>query len=446
MRQTRLRYLDTLIVGLGVLAYTLVLTGDYFVPFKSPLWLAMTIGLMALAGAYRLYAVGSFNLKSGFGWLSANWVILALIAALALGGILRYQTLKNAPAYTNAELDFAKNSIRVIAESDWKPFSYVSPPFYLYLGAVAAELNFAQQVSAGNIASPTGLTPEPVADLLRLLNLGLGIFTIIAVYGAAGLFWQSRRDAAIAALLFAACWLSYQITPALVSPNLSVALVAGSLYFIAKAYRKPDLLFLVGAGALVGAATASSYGAILLLLPLLAIALVQGETVLARFKLSGIALGGFVAGFSVLCPGWLFGWQYFLEGLAAIPNASAGATGEFLKTALQNDSGLFVLTGLSFALSFYLRGEKALISRILIAFPLTYAILLNFIGSYKIERLALITPALAIIATLPIAVAGESLQRYFNTRDERHRWAGSALSLGLTLVAILGSVFIRRIF
>ena len=443
MKQTRLRYLDTLIVGLGVLAYTLALTGDYFVPFKSPLWLAMTIGLMALAGAYRLYAADGFNLN---GWLSANWAILALVAALALGGILRYQTLKNAPAYTNAELDFAKSSIRVIAESDWKPASYGNPPFYLYLGVAAAELNFAQQVSAGNIASPTGLTSEPVADLLRLFNLGLGIFAIFAVYGAAGLFWQSRRDAAIAALLFAACWLSYQITPSLVPQNIGVLLVSSSLYFIARAYREPDLACIAGAGALVGTAAASSYGAILLLPTLLVIALLNGKTASARFKFGGIALGGFVAGFSVLCPGWLFGWQYFLEGLAAIPNAPASTAGEFLKTALQNDSGLLTLAGLSFALSFYLRSEKAWVSRLLLFFPLAYAILLNFIGSYKIERLALITPALAIIATLPIAMASESLQHYFNARDERHRWAASALSLGLTLVAILGSVFIRRLF
>lgn len=436
---------DIGLVVVAILAYVLFLTGDYFLPVKSPLWLGAVVILLAAGTFVKIFRPSLTGLQT---WLKSNWPLVILLLALLGGGLLRYQALQTkpttpatpAPAAVQA---FAAEARTIITTSNWQPKSYDQPPLYLFLGAALVELNFFQQASAGKIATPAEVTNQTVLDYLTYVNLLLGLATIVIVYAAGARWWQSRTAGAIAAGLLGLAWLAYQATPNPAPPLLAATLAAGSFYamtFIGGKANWP----LFWAGLLAGLATGAAYGAVLLLVPLIGIALSEAEKG-RKIKAAGLAFGGWLLGWTLACPGWILGLNPVVEGIVGLKNAPPAALNDYFRGFFSYDLGLLGVLFVTLAV-FAVRREKWAKLWPLLAFPVLYFVVLNFIGPLNLTRLALVTPWLALAGAAPLTWLVEWLQSRLPGRLRHTRWAGAALTL-VTLAAVLAvSILGRRFF
>jgi len=426
------------LVLLGLVGYVLYMSGDYFVPFKSPLWLGLVAFLLVVGIASRIYMTYKPDVKSIGIALVEYWTLVVLLVAVLAGGVLRYQTLRNSPPLSPSEEAFTTQAIAVIFESNWKPKSFSQPPLYLYLGAGLTELAFLQQASASPEAVKS-VNPKTVADYLRYLNLALGLVSLVLVYITTTKLWGGRREGAIAAFLLATSWLAYQATPALLPQTLAATLAMGSFYFMVRRHARWDWLWV---GLLAGLATAANYGAVLLILP--AIILVFGQTKVSRRVALGLGLLGWLVSFTLVVPGWILSLNDFISGVALVKGAAEDAGGYYLKQALSNDTGIVLVFGIALILAFGLRGEKAKRLWAVLAFSLAYLVVLNIAGPEISERVALIMPFVAVAATLPVGLAADRVQIWLDAHEDHHKWGGGAFALGLVLLIALISVAVRR--
>jgi hypothetical protein len=437
-------WLNRGLIALAVLVYLLLLTGDYFLPVKSPLWLAAALLLLAGGIGLKLLQSRRVSLGGVTTWLRANWPGLILALALLGGGLLRYQTLTSRPdTPAPAAQAFATEARSIINSSDWQPESYEQPPLYLFVGAGLVELNFFQQASAGKIATPEEVTNQTVLDYTGYLNLILGLVTLLIVYGAAARWWQSRPAGALAAGLAGLSWLAYQVTPEPTPQLLAAALAAGSFYALTYAGERPGW---PGwwAGLLAGFATGAAYGAVLALVPLVGLAVSQVEKG-RRGKAAGLLLGGWVVGWTLACPGWLLSLNHFVEGLTAIKPAPVGALNSYFKQAFSYDLGLLGVLFITLAALSLRRSSWAKLWPVL-ACPLLYFIVLGFSGPVNLARLALVTPWLAIAGAGVLTWLLEWAEARLPARLRQTGWAGPGLTLAILAAVLVVSVLGRRFF
>ncbi|MBN9388258.1 MAG: hypothetical protein J0I20_09425 [Chloroflexi bacterium] len=438
--------------GLALLCYLLFLTGDYFLPVKSPLWLAGAVLLLVVVIAYKIGRSRGFTLAGLRGWLVANGPVLILVVALLGGGLLRYQALKTRPI-TSASPDpaavqaFATEARDIINQSNWQPKSYEQPPLYLYGGAAVVELIFFQQASGGKINSPEQVANQDILDYLTYVNLLLGLVTIVVVYAAGSRWWRSGLAGASAAGLSGLAWLAYQATPNPAPQLLAAAL--GALAFYAMTFSEPGRRApLFWAGLLAGLATGAAYGSGLILAPLLWLAAFQTASPTGKEKRlgrNGVTLGGWLLGWTLACPGWILGANRFVEGLAAIKPAPEAALNGYFKQFFGYDLGLLAVVFLAFA---YAVVRRTTWGRFwpLLAFPVLYFIVLNLTGPLNVTRLALVVPWLALAVAGPFAETAVWLQERLPLRFRQATWSGAALTfLGLALVVAV-SILGRRFF
>lgn len=444
----KINRLDAALVALALLCYLLLLTGDYFVPFKSPLWLGGTVFLLVAGTAYKVTSRRGLRLAAIRAWVAANWPVLALLAVLLGGGLLRYQALKtrpNTPATPPAAVvqAFATDARSIINNSDWQPKSYEQPPLYLFSGAMIVEVLFFQQGSAGKIDSPDKVVNQDILDYLAYANLLLGLATIVVVYLATTRWWQSRTAGTIAAGLVGTAWLSYQATP-----NPAPQLLAGflaALAFLALTFiegNKPAPVF--WAGLLAGLATGTTYGAVLTLVPLVGLTATRAGNG-RRWRQVGLGLGGWLLGWTLACPGWILGVNRFVAGLSLIKPAPDAALNIYFLQFFSYDLGLLavVFATLGFAALRRTAWGKLWLS---LSFPLLYFILLNFLGPLNATRLALIVSWLAIAAGGPFAELVALLQGRLPTRFAESAWTGAVFTLLGLAVVLMVSIVGRRFF
>lgn len=437
-----LRYSKFGLAGLGLLSYILFVSGDYFLPVKSPLWLLGALGLLVLLALGRLYLLYRPTGQTVLGWLKNNWPGLFLLGAIAVSSILSWQAIKTA-SVTPVEQDFAGQALAILSRSDWKPKNFAQPPLYLYLAAFVGELQFAQQAGAGKLTSPDGLTANGLIEAMRYVNLLVGLLTLLPVYATARLLW-SAKIGAVAAGLVATSWLAYHSVASLQTGTLAGLLAATTLYFITSAYRSEGdkKAAFAWAGFALGLTMAAAYGGICLVLPLGLAVLWQSE---AKLKKVGLSLLGLVGGFTLAAPGWILSFNLFADGLAGIGRAPENAAASYLKQSLASDGGLVILFVLTFLVGCRL-GEREEVGKLwlMLSFPLAYLVIVALCGPVQLERLALIIPALAIAATQPLAIAAKFVQRKLDEHDDRHKWGESALLIGLVVTVALSSILLRR--
>jgi hypothetical protein len=438
--------------GLALLCYLLFLTGDYFLPVKSPLWLGGALLLLAAGVAYKIGRSRGVSLAGLRGWLAANGPALILAVALLGGGLLRYQALKTRPT-TPASPEpaavqaFVTEARDIINNSNWQPKSYEQPPLYLFGGAVVVELIFFQQASGGKINSPEQVANQDILDYLTYVNLLLGLITLVAVYAAGSRWWGSRLAGASAAGLSGLAWLAYQPTPNPAPQLLAAAL--GALAFYAMTFNEPGRRApLFWAGLLAGLATGAAYGAVLILGPLLWLAATGTASPTGkrnRRARVGVALGGWLLGWTLACPGWILSVNRFVDGLAAIKPAPEAALNGYFQQFFSYDLGLLLVSFLALAYAVVRRTAWGRLCPLL-AFPVLYCIVLNFTGPLNVTRLALVVPWLALAGAGPFGEAASRLQERLPRRFRQTAWAGAALTfLGLALVVVV-SILGRRFF
>jgi hypothetical protein len=370
----------------------------------------------------------------------------AIILTIAIGGFLRWQAVRST-TLTEAETQFADAALVILTRSDWQPKSFVQPPLYLYLTAMVGEVQFAIGAGAGRLSSPDALKPAEIVGAMRYVNLLLALLTFIPVYGAATRLWQNRAAGAIAMGLLGVSWLAYHATPELLPQTLAGFLAAGSFFFLVKAWQEDFRWDFVWAGVLAGLATGAAYGAGLLLICLTLVTIVkQSATQRENLKNWIACIGGWLVGFTLAVPGWLFSFDKWIAGLTGIGRATPDVAGQYLRNALLNDFGTVAVLFLIIVAAFASRGQEALKLWVTLAFPLAYCLTLAFVGGVLTERLALIIPALAIAGAYPILVAASFVQRKLDEHDDKHFWGAGATAAALVLCVLLVSIVVRRIF
>ena len=441
-----LRWLDIGLIALGLLAYLLYLTGSYWAPDVSSVGLVVVLFLLIIGGAGRLYLTYR---PDGTVWLAGfrqYWPVLLLLGTVVAGGILRYQTIKTASLLppSDAALNLGKAAVGVIANSDWQPPSYVTPPLYLFLSTIIVGWQFLQGANAGHIDSPAGVTPAQVAAGLGVLNLVLSLLTLLPVYLTASRLWRSQREGFIAAGLLATSWLTYRLTPEPAPALLAGLLAAFGFYFAVCGWQTRNSWFWWWAGLASGLAVAAAYGAALLLVPLVGLAvwaiLIQQQS----RKWLWLLVGGWLSGLTLGMPGWILSLNKFVTGVTSIGTAPSDAAQAYTKQAFTGDLGLVLGFGLALVLAFVTGNRFAKQLWLVLAFPLLYLLILPVIGPIDLARLALIIPFVALAATLPFGLICDWAQRYFDQHDDRHKWAGGSLAVALVVIVALVSMLGRK--
>lgn len=432
-----LRWLDIGLVVLILIAYVIYLNNRH-----GELRLALDgVGLLiAIMGVTRfaLTYPTIFRAAKFSAWLQRNWPPLVVVLAMVLGGWFGWQAVRHASALTQPETQLLTDALNIIKRSDWTTPSFVQPPLYLNLNATVDELGYLQQLNVGTYGSLDVLKFNSFIDLSRLVNLLLGILTLIPVYAAASRLY-SRRAGAMSALLLALAWTHYSYYAQINPQTLAACLLACAFYFAVCAWQTENKHWnFLWAGLLAGLATAAAYGAIWLLLTLLLAWFASRHR--DNNQLLQIA-GGWLSGFTLGAVGWLLSLTRFVNGLGSIGGSGdvAASAKFYLKDFWRQDAGLLIILILAFVLAIL---RPRLSAWLPLSFVVLYAATLATIGPNDYGRFALAVPLVAIAAARPLDMAAELLQKRLN--DGKHAWAGAAAISGLTAALILISVLIRR--
>ncbi len=426
------------------LAFILVLTGNFFLsfsPLKSPFLLLILLAILIPGYIYRFtwnYSIGfSSRIKLLPQQVLLKLPFLILLISFVLNGFLRYQTLQKNPNFTAPERDLAISILTIVKRSDWRPLNYSQPPVYLFTQALLAEALSIQ--GAGN---PDGvpideLKPETYLTSFRLLNLIFGVLTIIPLY-LAGSLLAGKLGGATSSLLFAGEWVSYQVTPNLAPPLLAGFLGMLAFYFLIKNWKEGNerLFSWAIAGCGLGLALGAAYGNILLVLPLVGVILGFNKHKLRNL---GISILSLMCAFTLAVPGWIFDLPRFLNGLALLGQAPAGALSFYFRELAGHDPGILFAFGAALAL---VAGFGTKPRWLAISFPLAYLISLAFLGPPAELRLALVGPFLALVSALPIMVLS-NYGSLFLKRKGLFETSG-VLAFGFALLLLLAGVLARR--
>lgn len=432
-----LRWLDIGLVALVLVAYVVYLNNRH-----GELRLELAgVGLLVLVtGVARFYLTypAIFKIAKFAAWTQRNWPQLMVVLALLVGGWFGWQAIRHAPSLTQAETQLAGDAVNIIKRSDWTTPRFGQPPLYLNLNATVDELGYLQQLNGGPYGSLDALRPISFIDLSRLVNLILGLLTVIPVYAAAARLY-TKRAGAMAGLLLALAWTHYSLYAQLQPQTLAAFLLACAFYFAVCAYQNQtkhwDFLW---AGLLAGLATAAAYGAIWLLVVLLLSW--AGSRKRESLQLLQI-FGGWLAGFTIGAAGWILNLPRFVNGLGSIGSSGdiIGSAKFYFKDFWRQDAGLLLILLIAFGLAIVRPRLQAWLA---LSFVLFYVVTLVSIGPNQYLRFALAMPFVALAAARPLDLAAQFLQTRLN--DGKHSWAGAATIGGLTLALILISVLVRR--
>lgn len=435
-----LRHARLILAGLALLVYFLFVTGDYFLPVKSPLWLAAAAVILVAAAGARWFLLSRPTAHSGLNWLKKSWPLVLFGGVVLVGGFLRWQAVKSATV-TPEEESLAGQAISILTRSDWQPKSFAQPPLYLYLAALVGEIQFAQQAGAGKLSMLDGLNAKSLVEALRFLNLACSVLTLLPVYAIAVRLWSAKAGA-VAAGLVATSWLAYQTTASLSPQNLGSLLAACSLFFIVKAWQENQTADFAWGGLLAGLATAATYGSLWLSLPLFLAALWQANG--KFFKKLGLSLAAGLGGLTLGAPGWILSFNLFAAGVSGIGAAPENSARFYLKEIFAHDLGLLLITLVAFLIAVSGPPAERKKLTLLLAFPVAYLLTVVILGSNQVERLTLIVPMVALAATQPLLVAAQFVQRKLDEHDDRHKWGESFLLIALVIVVALISLAVRR--
>jgi hypothetical protein len=222
---------------------------------------------------------------------------------------------------------------------------------------------------------------------------------------------------------------------------LSGLLLTLALYFGVTAYQSEVKNWgFAWAGLAVGLATATNYASFWLLATLSLLWAVS-KTRTGRSLLQ-IWLGWLV-GFSLGAVGWLLNVPGFLGGVASIGGAGdLTSTAKFyLKEFFSRDAGLLVVLGLAVLAALLKPHLEAWLS---LSFITLVALSFILVGPHDYIRLDLLLPLIAIAAVRPLELAAHWMQMKLD--DGKHNWAGDATALGLTLLVLVVSVGVRRLW
>jgi len=247
------------------------------------------------------------------------WVAVVIILLTAIAAVLRFWGLRwGLPDELHKYTYHPDEIFQIIAMLRLNPFAFeLDPGFYNYpsgymnLGAIALRVADAYGVEINE--SLTG-----VYLVARALTAALGI-TVVPVVYLAGAKLYGKAAGIIAALVIAIMPLHIVHSHFATVDVPTATWVALALLGAAAIVDRPRIgVYILAAGA-AGVAAGTKYTALLVLIPVLAAHFLREDKIKFAKRLVDIklwaAVVGFITGFLIATPGWLFMPEKFFAGL-----------------------------------------------------------------------------------------------------------------------------------
>jgi hypothetical protein len=344
---------------------------------------------------------------------------------------------------------FASRSVEMFREGI-DPGYYQNPAAYTYLLFVVLRvmygpLGFIFDLPWGNVTDQFNKDPTQIWITARTLAAALCVAGVAATYWAARRLWDTREGLAAAAVL-AFAFLPVAYSRVAVTDVGSLLGLALALYWSVRAYEDGRLRDYALAGAASGLAVGFKYTAGLALLPLAiaAVARLRRDGLRAVWGLAaGVGLAGLV--FLVLNP-YLFGsWDAWWNDLRDQADVAANQP----KPGQESGGLSYYLDSLTWGLG-WAASAAALVGAVLelrrdvvrglmlLAVPVALFAYLSFQSRYFGRWLLPAYPALAMLAGVALARAGEALASMAagRARSRTALAAGVATALLTALVLV----------
>jgi 4-amino-4-deoxy-L-arabinose transferase-like glycosyltransferase len=364
---------------------------------------------------------------------------LMICLAMLVGAVLRFWRIgQGIPTGVGPGEDLIIGTVVGMMKSgDFNPHVFGDPALYIYVQLVVACAQFLTGVVRGAWQSLADVGPAQFFLWGRAATALAGVATIAAVYQI-GLRWGSRH-ALLAAGLIAVIPGQVQASHAVATPVPLTLLIALTFLFAVRAIEKRTVASFAWAGGLAGLAAAVDYsGALVLLVPLLAVALSSGEC--SKQKCIWSVLGAAAVFFLVAAPYTVWDLPGFLNGVAAggglsAPrNPSAGPAWLALVSAVRQQLGwpgfALMAAGAVLTTRRALKGAGHARATLLLAVPILALVSAELVGVERVLQ-PMLPAALLMVAIATIS--GVSQLRRFDFP----RWLRTTIIVLLAAASLL---------
>jgi 4-amino-4-deoxy-L-arabinose transferase-like glycosyltransferase len=359
--------------------------------------------------------------------LSVGLVVLA-------GALLRCWNLSEG-SVSPIESQIIDTVVGLVRTGTYHPQALTRPTLPLYLQAFVAIVHFLWGAVTGVWRSVSEFGPLQVLTWGRGTSAFLGTAVVFLVFQI-GMRWGARH-ALLGAGLMAVSPTHVAASRAIghESPLTFFAALTLLLSLVAIERGRPRAF--AAAGAAAGFAAASHYaGALLIMLPLLAVWMTMGGDTSRPARALGVLVAA-LAAFLITNPLSIWDLPAFLNGfaVAASPAGLGLARVDLLQQllwAMQWPGMILAFAGVTLAVVRAITGPGHTRWTLLASFPLVYFAVVAWHGSTSDAVLLPLLPSVSVLAAIAV-VSGVSLLRRFDIP----RAARAALIAALTVVAVL---------
>jgi 4-amino-4-deoxy-L-arabinose transferase-like glycosyltransferase len=366
---------------------------------------------------------------------------LGLAAVLVSAAALRLWGIGQGIPYALGvdEPEIIERAVRMMKTGDFHPHFFDYPSLYIYVQVVIGILNFLAQAVFGGIRSLSAVTAADFYLWGRVSTALVGTLTVYVVYQI-GLRWGARHALLAAALL--AVMPNHVRESHFVLTDVPLTFLMTLAFLLSlRALEKGTPRAFAVAGAVAGFAAATKYyGAVSLLLPLLAAYLNRGGD-RPRLRCGLVALGAAAAAFLAGAPYTVLDLPGFLNGFAGVLGANQATPDRWagLITALKHlrlglgwPGLVLALAGFGLAVVRVFTGPGQARFGMAVTLLAVYLLIITSRELIWARYLLPVIPLICLLAAIAV-VSGVSLLRRFSIP----RWARTSLIVGLTVAALL---------
>jgi 4-amino-4-deoxy-L-arabinose transferase-like glycosyltransferase len=366
---------------------------------------------------------------------------LGLVVVLAAAAVLRLWGIGQGIPYAVGvdEPEIIERAVRMMKTGDFNPHFFDYPGLYIYVQVVIGCLSFIAQAIFRGIYALNAVGADDFYLWGRISTAVLGTLTVYVVYQI-GLRWGARHALLAAALL--AVMPNHVRESHFVLTDVPLTFLMALAFLLSlRALEKGTPRAFALAGAVTGLAAATKYyGAVSVLLPLLAAYLNHGGD-RSRLRCGLVALGAAVAAFLAGAPFTLLDLPSFLNGFAGVMGANQVTKDmwggwvtslKHLRLGLGWPGLLLALAGSGLAVVRVFTGPGRARFGLAVMLLAVYLPLITSRETVWARYLLPVVPVICLLAAIAV-VSGVSLLRRFSIP----RWARTSMIVALTVAALL---------
>lgn len=320
-------------------------------------------------------------IRDSDGRLDYERVILLLV--LGVAGLLRFSGLRQGIPFSVGidEPEVMERAVRMMKTADFNPRFFDYPSLYMYMETTVAVFRFLAGAMTGRWAALAQTTTADYYLWGRMLTAALGTSTVALLY-AAGRRW-GREVALLSAAMLAVMPLHVRESHFTLTDVPTTFFVTLAFLLTLRARERGTTRAFVFAGIASGLAAATKYnGVVVMLIPFMAAAALDGATPRRRVRLLAAIAGAAFLAFLAAAPYTFLDLPNFLNQFARLASEyrlrPANAEPQWsiylkhLRIALGWSGSLLVMTGLAVGVYRSVRGPDRIRWAMPVAFAVSY--------------------------------------------------------------------------